>query len=557
MGRVATRDDELHRRETLSRRRVLKAMLASAGVAAAGAGVTSWLTQGPARADGVILPPGTRPDPTKPEGIDTMPQVEHIVIYMQENHSFDQYFGMLGRGDGFTLGPDGRPTNTNPDLAGTPFPVFHADHTCDPVISGDHSWNAEHISFNGGAMDGFIRASKATNVMGYYDQTNLPFYYGLANTFPICDRWFSSVMGPTHPNRRYLQAATSVGIVQTSIPEVLATPTAPNGTIWERLDAHGITWNDYVIDVGDILLFPTGDLTAFQAKAKLHTKSFTPDFLADCAAGTLPQVSILSPGTQDQYDEGSRDVQNGEAYSYAIINAVLASPAWEKTVLFFCYDENGGGYDHVAPPPAVAPDNIPPRITVPPDQPGDFAQYGIRVPGFVVSPFAKANYVSHVVHDHTSILKFIETKFNLGAMTYRDANADDLLDTLDFANPGFREPPLLPAPGLPAAGSTCQPQPRPPTNPPPKAPTHAAGTAIPPSTPVGVDAANVTAGGPTVAVTPPTSSVAPVVVGAAVVAVAAAGGVAFATTRSRSSEAQAGGAAAPDAPRGHRRHDDD
>jgi phospholipase C len=102
---------------------------------------------------------------------------------------------------------------------------------------------------------------------------------------------------------------------------------------------------------------------------------------------------------------------------------------------------------------------------VPPDEPGAFDVLGPRVPGFVISPFAKANYVSHVVHDHTSILKFIETKFNLGAMTYRDANADDLLDCFDFANPGFLDPPTLPEPGLPAAGSTCQPLPRPQTEP--------------------------------------------------------------------------------------------
>ena len=180
-------------------------------------------------------------------------------------------------------------------------------------------------------------------------------------------------------------------------------------------------------------------------------------------------------------------MQNGEAYSASIINAVLGSPLWEKTALFFTYDEHGGGYDHVPPPAAVAPDSIAPRITVPPDQSGDFAQYGIRVPGFVVSPFAKRDYVSHVVHDHTSILKFIETKWNLGAMTYRDANADNLLDSFDFAHPGFVDPPFLPDPGLPAAGSPCQPQPRPPMNPrtPPTTTTTTTTTAAGPTSTTG------------------------------------------------------------------------
>ncbi len=460
--------DESSRRATFSRRRVLQSALIVAAAAATATGLDACTTQKVAREKKIILPPGTRPHPGKPEGIDMLPAVEHIVIYMQENHSFDSYYGVLGRGDGFRLGKEGRPTNWNPDLQGNPVKVFHQQDTCNP-ITGDHSWNGEHIAWNHGKLDSFVRANNgSTNIMGYYDGSQIPFYYGLARTFPLCDRWFSSVMGPTHPNRRYLQAATSAGMVVTSVAEVLEYPTAPNGTIWDRLDAHGISWKDYQIDIGDIFLWPGSNPAAFLAKTAGNRAFYPKDFLADCRNGTLPQVSIISPGTQDQYDEGSRDVQNGEAYSYSIINAVMASPNWDKTVLFFTYDESGGCYDHVPPPPAVAPDDIPPRITVPPDQPGTFAQYGIRVPGFVISPFAKKDYVSHVVHDHTSILKFLETKFNLGAMTYRDANADDLLDTLDLSRPGFREPPVLPAPGLPAGGSACEPQPRPPLNPLPR-----------------------------------------------------------------------------------------
>ena len=458
-ARWPTGAEEQRWRMDVTRRRVLQGMLATAGAATIGSGVGSWLTQGPARAAGAILPPGTRPDPSKPEGVDTLPEIEHIVIYMQENHSYDQYFGTFGRGDGFTLGPHGQPTNYNLDAGGSPVTVFHQASTCDP-ISGDHSWNGTHREWNGGAMDGFASVS-GPNVMGYYDETNLPFYRGLAETFPLCDRWFSSVLGPTYPNRRFLQAGTSIGIVATNIGEVVATPTAPNGTIWDRLNDHGISWTDYGIDIWDVLLFPNKPfLDASAPNRKLYA-----DFLADCAAGTLPQVSILAPGAHDQYDEGSRDVQNGEAYSSSIINSVMNSPNWAKTAILFTWDEHGGGYDHVAPPPAVAPDDIAPRITVPPDQPGDFAQLGIRVPGFVISPYSQPGYASHVVHDHTSILKFIETKFNLGAMTYRDANADNLFDCFDFSNPRFLEPPVLPEPGLPAAGSACQPQPRLPTNP--------------------------------------------------------------------------------------------
>jgi phospholipase C len=445
---------------SLSRRRLLQGLGVGFGLVGLG-GLSPWADPLLARAAGAVRAPGTRPFPGKPEGIDTIPRVEHIVIYMQENHSYDNYLGMLERGDGLTV-VGGKPTNTNPDLDGHPVAMFHEPSTCDKHPGASQSWNASHISWNDGAMDGFVRAADGgTGSMGYWDGTDLPFYYGLARTFPICDRWFSSVLAQTFPNRRFLQAATSVGIVSTSVAEVLATPDAPNGVIWERLNDHGITWHDYAYDLPDIDLFPN-----FAKKNLDHVKSYT-DFLVDCANGTLPQVSIISPGAAGTYtEEDPADIQNGEAYSSAIINAVMHGPGWRNTVMFFMYDEHGGYYDHVPPPAAIAPDSIKPRIHVPPDQPGLFDRYGMRVPAFVISPFAKRNYVSHVVHDHTSVLKFIETKFNLGAMTYRDANADNLLDALDFAHPGFVEPPALPKPGLPATGSVCQPLPLPPTAPP-------------------------------------------------------------------------------------------
>jgi phospholipase C len=446
---------------TLTRRQLLQGLGIGVGLAAVG-GTAPWAGPLLSRAGGIVPGPGTRPFPSLPEGTDTMPLVEHIVIYMQENHSFDNYFGVLGRGDGLTLGPGGVPLNTNPDLHGNPVAMFHEPSGCDTIPGASQSWDDSHISWDDGAMDGFVRAAGGgIGSMGYWDGTDLPFYYGLASTFPLCDRWFCSVLAQTFPNRRYLQAATSVGIVSTSVSEVLATPDAPNGVIWDRLNDHGITWNDYAFDLADIDLFPN-----FAAANGSHVKTYT-DFLIDCANGTLPAVSIISPGNTTYTEEGPADVRNGEAYSSAIVNAVLHGPGWPKTVMFFTYDEHGGYYDHVPPPPAAAPDSIPPRITVPPDQPGAFDRYGMRVPGFVISPFAKRNYVSHVVHDHTSILKFIETKYNLGAMTFRDANADDLLDTLDFAFPGFVEPPELPTPALPNGGSTCQPLKPPATQPPP------------------------------------------------------------------------------------------
>ena len=377
-----------------------------------------------------------------------MPEVEHIIIYMQENRSYDSYFGMHPRGDGFSLDATGQPTNWNPDIDGNPVRAHHAASTCDNSSHAGQNWNATHDERNGGAMDGFARMSP--HAMQYWDRSDLPFYYGMADNFVLCDRWFCSAPAQTHPNRRYLQAATSVGLIETSTDKVLATPEAPNGTIWDRLNAHGISWRDYCYDLPDILLFPRVAATNTSRISTIY------EFLGHCAGGYLPSVSIVSPG-DTSFSEESQDIQRGEAYTAMLVNAVMNSPLWPKTVMFFMYDEHGGCYDHVAPPAAVPPDDIAPDIDPAVDRPGGFDVYGMRVPALVISPFAKKDYVSHVVHDHTSVLRFIETKWNLGALTRRDANASNLLDTLDFVGKPFLEPPTLPLPAIPDAVSTCDP----------------------------------------------------------------------------------------------------
>ena len=134
---------------------------------------------------------------------------------------------------------------------------------------------------------------------------------------------------------------------------------------------------------------------------------------------------------------------------------MLHSPDWSASAFFLTYDEHGGFYDHVAPPPAVPPDDIPPMLH-PGDTPAAFDRYGVRVPAIVVSPFAKRHYVSHVVYDHTSILRFIETRFGLPALTRRDAAASPMLDFFDFAHASFATPPALPdAPVDPGGVAAC------------------------------------------------------------------------------------------------------
>ena len=173
------------------------------------------------------------------------------------------------------------------------------------------------------------------------------------------------------------------------------------------------------------------------------------DYYTDAAAGTLPQVSFVDPifiaqATVENDEHPPADVQVGQSFVAQVVNALLASPQWDHAALFLTYDEHGGFYDHVPPPPACVPDAIPPMLESG-DVPGAFDRYGIRVPAVVVSPYARPHYVSHRVYDHTSILRFIETRFDLPALTRRDANADPMLRMFKFRQPAFATPPTLPA----------------------------------------------------------------------------------------------------------------
>jgi phospholipase C len=224
----------------------------------------------------------------------------------------------------------------------------------------------------------------------------------------------------------------------------------PNGTIFDRLNAHQITWKNYYSKVPSTLIIPS----IYQK----NTPKIVPvaNFYSDAAAGTLPAVSLIDPEYTKSSEENPQNIAVGENFAAGIISAVMHGRAWSKTLLIWCYDEGGGYYDHVPPPRAIRPDSIPPNIHVPPDQPGSYDRYGFRVPAVIVSPYARRDYVSHVVHDHTSILKLIETKWNLPAMTLRDANASNLLDSVDLSGPpSFAEPPRLPTPNTAALTAIC------------------------------------------------------------------------------------------------------
>ena len=464
-------------------------------------------------------------------------KVKHVIIVMQENHSFDNYFGALAYAPGSPYHqssptPGGSPagcsrndhacvdglscaldaagnlscSNSNVDDDGSIVYAFHDPHVC-VIPDLDHGWPGTHheINFGNGNLtllqpfnDGFVRVNDGSeqrdvlgenatedDTMGFYNQNEIPFYYDLAQKFAISDRYFSSLLGPTFPNRAYLMAATSFGHLSTN--EIIPPPGGYKpitGSIFDLMDANGVSWVDYFQDLPQ-----AADFRPFPAVPPDEHFQLLTQFLAQAAgtpgAGTLPQVSFVDPnfgyfGLAVENDEHPpTDIRRGQLYVSQVVNAVRNGPYWKDSVIFITYDEHGGFYDHAKPPAApqggsLNPDGINPGQcedrSDPPssEQPGggancyfsrsdaaalcpgfsatgaypadcsNFNQLGVRVPFIAVSPFSKPQYVSHNVGDHTSLLAFIETVF-MGSddavrphLTLRDLNANPLLDLFDF-----------------------------------------------------------------------------------------------------------------------------
>jgi phospholipase C len=388
---------------------------------------------------------GSLPFPNLKAGTAQFPEIEHFVVVMMENHSFDNILGMIGRGDGFTLGQDGLPTATNPDGQGNLIHAFHMPTECQTDGVGN-DWKVTHEAYDGGTCQGFVTSTSA-EAMGYFTKEDLPFSCGMASVFPIADRYFCSAMAQTDPNRRYLISGTSLGLIDDTFPSALP----PNGVIFQEFEKHGITWKDYYTTLPTLGVY----LPLIADPAMTKGLALIDQFYVDAAAGELPAFSLVEPNYDEASEENPQDIQFGDQFVAKVVNAVLSSPNWAKTMLIWTYDEHGGYYDHVPPPAAVTPDDVPPALT-PGLPPGGFDQYGFRVPCAVVSPYSKKDYVSHTVYDHTSILKTVEEKWNLPALTRRDANANSLFDMVDLTSkPAFLKPPKLPAPPDVALKSGC------------------------------------------------------------------------------------------------------
>ncbi len=393
-----------------------------------------------------------------------MRAVQHVVIMVQENRSFDHYFGFLNdyrASLGLARSVDGMPANAQTVEYGgtTMISAFHLATECTEDLSS--FWNESHLDWNlhhpmsdTPAMDGFAYVAgkfahdenlagrgpytdtPGYRAMGYYNSNDLPFYYFMATQFGTSDRWFSPIGTNTQANRMYLFAATSQGHVYPPTSPLSAKP------IFALLDAAGVSWRIYVTDPGDTYL------SYFQPYGSQHMDHVVPatQFASDAQNGTLPAVAFIEGGYNSGRDEHpTTPVQQGEIYVASLINALIQSPAWKSSVFFLTYDEAGAFYDHVPPVNTVNPDGIMPNDLKPGDFGGDFTRTGFRVPLIVISPFAKKNYVSHTPADYTAMLKFIETRWGLPSLTRRDAAQMDMTEFFDWGGPNAN-PPTAPTP---------------------------------------------------------------------------------------------------------------
>jgi phospholipase C len=368
---------------------------------------------------------------------------------------------------------------------------FHLVTQC--IENPSPSWNESHVDWNLSnaysptpTLDGFVwtTAHDSRNIsppyndtngvrdMGYYTATDLNYYYYMASQFATSDRWFSPVMSRTAPNREYLIAATSQGDVYPigtdSGDQSLLTAT----TIFQRLEAAGVSWKIYVnTDNTPCSSNPTPQcLLTLSYVQNFHWGQSIPttypqniadmnQYFSDVNNNALPQVAIIEPASAAGLDEHGSDsdqypidIQLGANYVSSLINALMTSVSWKDSVFILTFDEFGGLYDHVAPQATVSPDGIKPQDLLPNDicttstgPTCDFTYTGYRLPLIVVSPYTRPHYVSHTVMDTTAILRLIEARFHVAALTKRDAAQKSMAEFFNFNSPAWMTPPTPPA----------------------------------------------------------------------------------------------------------------
>jgi len=365
--------------------------------------------------------------------------IQHIVVVMMENRSFDHLLGWLPRARGRQAGLIYTDSNGIP----------HATHRLRHDYKGcghpdpDHSYEGGRIQYNAGLMDGFLRSGlNDTFAIGYYSARDRPFYSSLALNYTTLDRYFCSFLGPTFPNRIFQHAAQTDRLYNAPVLSTLP-------TIWDRLIEAGVEARYYFSNL------PFLGLWGFKY---LPLAAPYEQFLADAAAGTLPAVAFVDPlftlddGTISNDDHPHADIRAGDAFLSKTFRALAHGPGWQGTVFVVNYDEWGGFFDHVPPPRAEAPNGVDPDLI------DGKALLGFRVPTVVASPFTRGNpfwpRVKRMTFDHTSVLKLIEWRWGLQPLTARDASTDvrNLVQALDFSAPVTAVPALPdPPPPLPQA----------------------------------------------------------------------------------------------------------
>jgi phospholipase C len=346
--------------------------------------------------------------------------IKHVVVIVEENHTFDNYFGTFPGANGIA-GATSQPSTNAPNAQ------LVAPYVIDTAtISHDlsHTWASAHQAYDGGKMDGFVIASNSSLSMGHFDPSLIPNYWDYASKFVLLDNFYTSVMGPSLPNHLYLIAGQSGGLTSDASSGIINFQSSDvyNNTfyfktIMDELDASNVSWKYYAGNYS--MLNNWNPLPAFASfkidQARMLNLASPQQFFTDLASHNLPSVVWIMPGSDQSSEHPPYDISVGEQSTVSIINALMASEYWNSTAVFLTWDDYGGWYDHVSPPQV--------------DQFG----YGFRVPCLVISPYAKTGVVDHTKADFTSILKFIETVHSLPPLTSRDASANDLMEAFDFS----------------------------------------------------------------------------------------------------------------------------
>lgn len=462
---------------------------------------------GAAAAASVFLPPNVRKalasaEAPKP-GEGSLSDVEHVVILMQENRSFDQYFGTFpgvrgfGDPDAAKL-PNGNSVFMQPDPSHAdgyvlPFWMNSRTTSSQKTPAMNHSWQALHGAWDNGANDNWIAAQGTAGCMGYYKQSDIPFHWALAEAFTLCDAYHHSILGPTEPNRVYMWTGwidpngTGGGPVLDDAP-LVQNPYLNFITYPERLTQAGITWQVYQEDDN----YDDNALEWFQQFANAdhdsplwqHGMVRKPAgwFENDAINDNLPQVSwLVAPSAQSEHPNWSPAA--GAQYIASKIDAIAANPkVWAKTAFILTYDECDGYFDHVVPPtpPAGTPDEF---VTLTSqgggNTPGNGWPIGLsfRVPTIIVSPWTVGGYVATETFDHTSLVQFLEKRFGVmepHISDWRRQTCGDLTSAFQFSQPrpfpaanealsvpsataslltAFQEIATLPAPVVPAVNT--------------------------------------------------------------------------------------------------------